>query len=92
MTLDIKTAVLKNGRIQLSGISTVREVDAPEIAFAENHAVSVQSSDTYFDVTLKPGETAQLIMRDRGTPGQLVVFVTAELVDEAGQKAELAIK
>ncbi len=91
VTLDIKPAILKNGRIQLSGKSTVLEIDSPEVAFGDNRAVSVQGNDTYFDVSLKPGQTAQLIMRDSGTPGQRVVFVTAELIDgQTGEKTKLA--
>ena len=81
VSIDTRPAILKNGRIQLSGKSTVREVDSPEVVFGTNHAVSVQSNDTYFDLSLKPGQTAQLIMRDNGTPGQRIVFITAQLID-----------
>ena len=77
-------------RIHLSGKTTVREVDSPEVAFGDNTAISVQSSDTYFDTTLKDGRTAFLICRDKDTLGQRAVFLTARLIDPDGQPTKLA--
>ena len=90
VTLDVKPAILENGRIHLSGKATVREVDTPETKFGDNTAVSVQSTETFFDTAIKPGHTIQLICRDKDMVGQRIVFINARIIDPAGQEAKLA--
>jgi hypothetical protein len=63
----------------------VREVDSPEVKFGDNLAISLQTTDTYFDTILKDGHTALLICRDKDTTGQRIVFITARMIDPSGQ-------
>ncbi len=80
---------MTNGRIHLSGKATIREVDSPEPNFGDNMAIALQSSETYFDVVVKNGQTAQIICRDKDSPGQRVVFVTARVIEPSGQPAKI---
>ena len=84
-TLDMLPTVLKDGRIHLSGKATIRELDSPAPQFGNNTAFSVQSSDTFFDAIIKDGHTLQIICRDKGTPGQRIIYVQAQLIDPSGQ-------
>jgi len=85
VTLAITAHPLKNGRIHLSGKSTVRELDSVEKEFGDNSAVTVLSTDTYFDMILKDGRTAQLVCNNKGATGQRIVFITPQLIDPSGR-------
>ena len=91
VTLDVKPTLLADGRLHLSGKSTVRELDTAERKFDRHStAIAVQSSDTFIDSVIKPGQTIQVICRDKGTPGQRIVFITAQLIDPSGQRVNVA--